>query len=133
MPQGRAESACAGFRSANCLTRRELLRVGGLCGRTLVIVNAEFGRTPRVNSASGRDHWPWVYSLALAGGGTARGVVYGSSDKIAAFPTSQPHGLKDIAARLYHLLGMPANTIIHDPLRRPNSLVIGQQIDGLLT
>ncbi|HEX5269670.1 MAG TPA: DUF1501 domain-containing protein, partial [Gemmataceae bacterium] len=56
----------------------------GLLGRTLVLATAEFGRTPKVNSAGGRDHWPWVYSVALAGGGTAAGVVYGASDRIAA-------------------------------------------------
>jgi uncharacterized protein (DUF1501 family) len=104
----------------------------GLLDQTLVIVNAEFGRTPQVNGASGRDHWPWVYSLALSGGGVGRGVVYGSSDKIAAYPTSHPHDPKDMAATIYHLLGVPAETIIYDQLRRPNSLVIGQKIDGLL-
>ena len=104
----------------------------GLLDQTLVIVNAEFGRTPKVNSASGRDHWPWVYSLALSGGGTARGVVYGSSDKIAAYPTSHPHDPKDMAATIYHLLGVPPDTMIYDQIQRPNSLVIGQKIDGLL-
>ena len=58
----------------------------GLLGRTLVLATAEFGRTPKVNSSGGRDHWPWVYSIAMAGGGTATGVVYGASDKIAAYP-----------------------------------------------
>ena len=52
----------------------------GLLGETLVLPTAEFGRTPRVNGSAGRDHWPWVYSLALAGGGVGRGVVYGASD-----------------------------------------------------
>lgn len=104
----------------------------GLLDQTLVIVNAEFGRTPKVNGSSGRDHWPWVYSLALAGAGIARGVVYGSSDKIAAYPTSHPHDPKDMAATIYHLLGVPADTIIYDQVRRPNSLVIGQKIEGLL-
>lgn len=104
----------------------------GLLDQTLVIVNAEFGRTPKVNGSSGRDHWPWVYSLALAGGGSARGVVYGSSDKIAAYPTSHPHDPCDMAATIYHLLGVPSDTIVYDQLHRPNSLVIGQKIDGLL-
>src|SRR5262249_49939574 len=72
----------------------------GLLNQTLVIANAEFGRTPAINKNSGRDHWPWVYSLALAGGGIARGVVYGSSDKIAAYPTSHPHDPRDVAATL---------------------------------
>jgi len=104
----------------------------GLLDQTLVLATAEFGRTPKVNSNGGRDHWPWVYSAALAGGGTARGVVYGSSDKIAAYPTSHPHDPKDLAATVYHLLGIPANTTIYDQTHRPSALVIGQKIDGLL-
>ena len=63
--------------------------------RTLVLATAEFGRTPKVNPAGGRDHWPWVYSVALAGGGTAPGVVYGASDGIAAHPTAHPHDPRD--------------------------------------
>jgi uncharacterized protein (DUF1501 family) len=104
----------------------------GLLGQTLVLANAEFGRTPKINRSAGRDHWPWVYSLALAGGGVGRGVVYGSSDKVAAFPTSHPHDPRDVAATIYHLLGVPADTVIHDPTARPHPLVIGQKIDGLL-
>lgn len=104
----------------------------GLLGRTLVVANAEFGRTPRINSNAGRDHWPFVYSLALAGGGLGRGVVYGSSDKAAAFPASHPHDPRDVAATIYHLLGVPADTVVYDQASRPHSLVIGQKIDGLL-
>jgi uncharacterized protein (DUF1501 family) len=105
----------------------------GLLEQTLVIANAEFGRTPNVNRSSGRDHWPFVYSLALAGAGVKRGVVYGSSDNIAAYPTSHPHDPADMAATIYHLLGVPADTWIHDQTGRPIQLVIGQKIDGLLT
>jgi uncharacterized protein (DUF1501 family) len=104
----------------------------GLLDQTLVLANAEFGRTPKINSAAGRDHWPWVYSIALAGGGMAAGVIYGASDKIAAYPTAHPHDPKDMAATIYHLLGVPADTIIYDQTNRPHALVIGQKIDGLL-
>jgi uncharacterized protein (DUF1501 family) len=104
----------------------------GLLGQTLVLATAEFGRTPRVNAAGGRDHWPWVYSVALAGGGTAPGVVYGASDGIAAYPTAHPHDPRDLAATVYHLLGVPADTWIHDQTGRPHALVIGQKIDALL-
>jgi uncharacterized protein (DUF1501 family) len=104
----------------------------GLLRQTLVLATAEFGRTPKVNSNAGRDHWPWVYSVALAGGGTAEGVVYGSSDRSAAYPVSHPHDPRDLAATVYHLLGVPADTILHDQTNRPHSLVIGQTIDGLL-
>jgi hypothetical protein len=104
----------------------------GLLGQTLVLATAEFGRTPRVNSAAGRDHWPWVYSVALGGGGTAPGVVYGASDGIAAYPTAHPHDPRDLAATVYHLLGVPPETMVHDQTGRPHALVIGQKIDGLL-
>ena len=64
--------------------------------------------------------------------GVGRGVVYGASDKVAAYPTDKPHDPKDLAATVYHLLGVPADTILHDQLRRPHHLVLGQKIDGLL-
>src|SRR5207248_1325088 len=78
----------------------------GLLTRTLVLATAEFGRTPRVNNSAGRDHWPWVYSVAMAGGGTRPGIVYGASDGIAAYPTVNPHDPCDLAATIYHLLGV---------------------------
>jgi hypothetical protein len=104
----------------------------GLLGQTLVLATAEFGRTPRVNTAGGRDHWPWVYSVALAGGGAAAGVVYGASDKIAAHPRARPHDPADLAATVYHLLGVAPEAVIHDATNRPHALVTGQKIDGLL-
>lgn len=104
----------------------------GLLDQTLVLPTAEFGRTPRVNNNAGRDHWPWVYSVALAGGGAASGVVYGASDAIAAHPTDRPHHPRDLAATVYHLLGVPEDTILHDQTNRPHHLVIGRKIDGLL-
>jgi hypothetical protein len=104
----------------------------GLLGQTLVAATAEFGRTPRVNNSAGRDHWPFVYSIALAGGGTRPGTVLGASDGIAAYPTAHPHDPRDMAATIYHLVGVPADTIIHDQTNRPHALVVGQKIDGLL-
>jgi hypothetical protein len=104
----------------------------GLLGQTLVLATAEFGRTPGVNRSGGRDHWPWVYSVALAGGGAASGVVYGASDRVAAHPTAQPHDPRDLAATVYHLLGVPPETLLYDQTQRPHPLVIGQKIDGLL-
>src|SRR5204863_3429656 len=74
------ESLCPTFDQAFSALVADL-DVRGLLGRTLVLATAEFGRTPKVNSSGGRDHWPWVYSVALAGGGVGEGVVYGSSDK----------------------------------------------------
>lgn len=104
----------------------------GLLDSTLVWINSEFGRTPRVNGNAGRDHWPWVYSLAMAGGGIAGGVCLGASDAIAAYPTRDPHDPSDLIATVYHLLGIPADTIVQDQLKRPHPLLVGRKIDALL-
>ncbi len=125
------ESLCPTFDQAFAALVADL-NERGLLDTTLVLANAEFGRTPKINTNAGRDHWPWVYSIALAGGGTGRGLVYGSSDRAAAYPTSHPHDPKDLAATIYHLLGVPADTVVHDQTNRPHHLVIGQKIDGLL-
>jgi uncharacterized protein (DUF1501 family) len=104
----------------------------GLLDSTLVWVNSEFGRTPRVNTGAGRDHWPWAYSLALAGGGIAGGNCLGATDAIAAYPTRNPYDPSDLVATVYHLLGVPAETLIHDQLQRPYEVVQGRKIDALL-
>lgn len=104
----------------------------GLLEETLVVINAEFGRTPKINKNAGRDHWPWVYSLVLAGAGVRPGTVYGASDASAAYPTETPHSQADFAATLYHLMGIDAETILHDIEARPHPLVTGTPITGLL-
>jgi hypothetical protein len=104
----------------------------GLLGQTLVLPTAEFGRTPRINKGAGRDHWPFVYSVAMSGGGTRPGTVYGASDAIAGAPTTNPHHPRDLAATVYHLLGVAKDTIIHDQTQRPHALVTGRKIDALL-
>ncbi|MBM82220.1 MAG: hypothetical protein CMJ78_16765 [Planctomycetaceae bacterium] len=110
----------------------EDLEERGLLDETLVVINAEFGRTPKINSRSGRDHWPWVYSLALAGSGAGKGSVFGSSDESAAYPASHGRDPKDFAATLYHLLGIPPNTLIHDAVNRPHQLILGRPIHEIL-
>ncbi len=104
----------------------------GMLDDTLVVVNAEFGRTPAINNKAGRDHWPWVYSLAVAGAGIRPGTIYGASDASAAYPTENPHDPADFAATIYHLLGIPQDTIIYDSLQRPHQLIIGKPIAGIL-
>jgi uncharacterized protein (DUF1501 family) len=99
---------------------------------TLVFVNAEFGRTPAINKNAGRDHWPFVYSLALAGAGIKAGTIYGASDHAAAYPTDKPHDPKDMAATIYHLLGVDPATLIYDSVGRSYPLVIGRPIEGIL-
>lgn len=103
----------------------------GLLAETLVVVNAEFGRTPAINKSAGRDHWPWVYSLVLAGAGVRAGTVYGASDNSAAHPITNPHDPADFVATLYHLLGVPAETQIQDATLRPHNVIIGRPIEGV--
>lgn len=104
----------------------------GMLQDTLVVINAEFGRTPKINSNQGRDHWPFVYSLALAGSGIQGGAVYGKSDKSAAYPVENPRDPADMAATIYHLLGINSDTRIYDNSQRPHSLVIGSPIEEIL-
>jgi hypothetical protein len=104
----------------------------GLLEETLVIMMGEFGRTPRFNSNGGRDHWPWCFSVVAAGGGVRGGQVYGASDKIGAYPTSNPATPQDLMATLYHCLGVDPHTVIYDLQHRPYVLVEGNPLHGLL-
>ncbi len=104
----------------------------GMLDETLVLINAEFGRTPAINKNAGRDHWPFVYSLVLAGAGIHAGTVYGASDNSASYPIDKPHEPKDMAATVYHLLGVDEQTTIDDRAGRSYPLVIGKPIEGVL-
>ena len=104
----------------------------GLLDETLVIVMGEFGRTPKFNTAGGRDHWANCFSVLLAGGGIKGGQVLGASDKIGAYPTSHPVGPQDLIATLYHCLGVDPHTLIYDQQNRPYALVEGQPLTGLM-
>ena len=84
----------------------------GLLEQTLVLATAEFGRTPRVNTRRRPRPLAMGLSVAMAGGGARPGVVYGASDGIAAHPTVNPHDPRDLAATVYHLLGVPEDTLI---------------------
>jgi hypothetical protein len=86
----------------------------GLMDDTLVIVMAEFGRTPRLNKDAGRDHWPQLQSILLAGAGISGGSVYGASDRIAALPSADPVTPPNLAQSILHLLGVPADLELHD-------------------
>jgi hypothetical protein len=81
----------------------------GLLDTTLFWVTSEFGRTPKVNSTNGRDHWARCYSNLLAGGGFARGLIYGASDSTAAEPARDALVLEDLLFTIYHQLGIDAN------------------------
>jgi hypothetical protein len=105
----------------------------GLLESTLVVVNSEFGRTPKINAGGGRDHWPRVFSIVLAGGGVKRGQVYGASDALAAEPTKTPLSVEDYAHTVYHLLGIDAKKDLMSPGNRPQQIVTnGQVVKSLL-
>jgi hypothetical protein len=105
----------------------------GLLDTTLVVVNSEFGRTPKVNAGGGRDHWPRVFSIVMAGGGIKRGQVYGASDPLAGEPARSPLGVEDYAHTVYHLLGIDARKDLMSPGDRPQAIVAnGRVAKGLL-
>jgi hypothetical protein len=103
-----------------------------LLDTTLVIWVGEFGRSPRINNLAGRDHWPQCYTALLAGGGVRRGHVHGSSDKLGAFPASDPVRPEDLSATMFHLLGIDPKTEVRDSLNRPLPISPGDVISGVL-
>ena len=82
------------------------LERSGRLDSTLVVAAGEFGRTPRINASGGRDHWPGVWTVAMAGGGIRGGQVVGASDAHAAAPADRPVTLPDLLATIYHSLGI---------------------------
>jgi hypothetical protein len=110
----------------------EDLAARGLLDETLVVWFGEFGRTPRFNRAAGRDHWGHCFSLALAGGGIRGGVVYGSSDRHAAYPLDGRVEARDLLATVFHCLGHDPDTEIHDNLGRPIPISRGQVIRAIV-
>ena len=81
----------------------------GLLDSTLVWVTSEFGRTPKVNKESGRDHWARVYSMMLAGGGFKPGLIYGASDSTGGEPARDAVTLENLMATIYHQMGIDSN------------------------
>ncbi len=86
----------------------------GLDRKVLLVVWGEFGRTPTINKRVGRDHWPQVASLALAGGGFRMGQVIGASDEIGGAPSERPIRPEDVLATLYFHLGIDPRTHLHN-------------------
>lgn len=117
------------------------LQERGLFDDTLIVWTGEMGRTPRLGQSvvggagagrDGRDHWPHCFTSILAGGGAKGGLIYGSSDRYAAYPAANPTTPADLAATIYHLLGVDSHMLIQDRLGRPLSLCEGSPIEGLL-
>ena len=91
----------------------------GMLDETLVVVMGEFGRTPKINSKGGRDHWPSVFSVAMAGGGVQGGQVIGSSDSLGELPASNPITPPDLSATIFKLLGINPEAELHTSDGRP--------------
>lgn len=100
----------------------------GLLDRTLVILTTEFGRTPKINQTGGRDHWPGVFSMAMAGGGVKRGYVHGSSDTTATAVESKGVTPEDMARTVYTLIGINPDKELLSGGNRPLRLVKGGRI-----
>ncbi|HVA46564.1 MAG TPA: DUF1501 domain-containing protein [Pirellulales bacterium] len=104
---------------------------------TLIVMAGEFGRTPKIThlpqfyKLPGRDHWGAVQTVFFAGGGVRGGTVIGSSDKIGAFPASQPQRPENLAATIYRSLGIPSVAVFRDALDRPHHIYAGEPIEGL--
>jgi hypothetical protein len=100
----------------------------GSLKRTLVMVSSEFGRTPKINQTAGRDHWPKVFSVLLAGGGIKGGMIHGMSDATAAEPELDPVSPGDLATTMYYQLGIIADKELMAPGDRPIEIVDGGQL-----
>lgn len=100
----------------------------GLLDDTLVMVSSEFGRTPKVNSDAGRDHWSKVFSVVLAGGGVKRGAVVGSSGATSSEPEETPITPEDLSATIFHQLGIAAEKELMAPGARPIEIVGGGRV-----
>jgi len=103
------------------------LKQRGLLDSTLVMITSEFGRTPKINGTNGRDHWPRVFSTVLAGGGTKAGFAYGTSDALAAEPETDPVSPAQLAATMFHLMGIDPRKRLMTPDMRPVEIVYEAQ------
>ena len=95
----------------------------GLLDSTIVMVTSEFGRTPKINKDAGRDHWPRVFNIVFAGGGFKRGSVYGTSDPTGSEPDQDPLTVENMAATVYHQLGIAPEKKLMAPGNRPIDIV----------
>ncbi|HLJ55016.1 MAG TPA: DUF1501 domain-containing protein [Chthonomonadaceae bacterium] len=101
----------------------EELHERGLYDNTIVVATGEFGRTPKINPAGGRDHWPQCWSMILGGGGIKGGHIVGASDPIGGYPTDRPTNPADVAATLYSALGISLTKELPSPGNRPIPVV----------
>jgi hypothetical protein len=108
------------------------LAESGLLDETLIVMCGEMGRTPKINTKlPGRDHWGAVQTVFFAGGGVQGGTVIGSSDKIGAYPQSDPQKPENMAATIYQSLGLPRTVAWKDKFGKPTHIYQGEPIAGL--
>jgi len=100
----------------------------GLLDSTLVMLSSEFGRTPKINGTAGRDHWPKVFSVVLAGGGIKKGYVHGTSNATASEPDENPLGVEDLFTTVYNCLGIVADKELMAPGNRPIEICDGGKV-----
>jgi uncharacterized protein (DUF1501 family) len=100
----------------------------GLLDRTVVMVSSEFGRTPKINKDAGRDHWPKVFSVVMAGGGFKKGYIHGASNATASEPERDPIGPEDLATTVYNQIGIIADKELMAPGNRPIEIVDGGKV-----
>jgi hypothetical protein len=110
----------------------------GLLDETLIVWMGEFGRSPRVATtkqfgANGRDHWPMCYTALFAGGGVTPGAIYGSSDRIGAYPATDPVSPDDLAATMFWALGIDPATEFYDTLKRPLRIATGEPVTAIFS
>ena len=111
----------------------------GMLDDTLVVAVGEFGRSPQrgvstsgnINSADGRDHWPYCFTGLIAGGGVKRGYVHGASDNTGSAPKSDPVHPTELLATVYHALGIEPKTIVYNHLKQPRELVKADAVSAL--
>ncbi len=104
----------------------------GLLDETLVTWWGEFGRTPKINSAGGRDHWGFCQSVGLAGAGVKQGLVYGSSTPDGGYPETFPVTPDDLSATIFERLGIDAHRLMYDLQNRPVPLSFGRPVAAIL-
>ncbi|MGY8652825.1 MAG: DUF1501 domain-containing protein [Verrucomicrobiia bacterium] len=101
----------------------EDLHQRGMLDNTMVTGLSEFGRTPKVNPAGGRDHWPQCFTVSFAGGGVKGGRVVGASDPIGGFPAERPVDPANVVATIFESLGLDHTSHLPGPAGRPFGLV----------
>ncbi len=103
----------------------------GLLESTLVVATGEFGRTPKLNSNGGRDHWAGCWTALVAGGGVCGGRIIGASDRIGSEPTDRPVSPQELVSTVFHALGVPHNATIPGPDGAPVAVYPGAPVTEL--